>query len=146
MSGIVLLILRILIAVTLYAFLGWAVLTIWRDLRAQARAISAPTIPTLLLTPLEENEESETLPFEVAEVIIGRSDASGYAISDETVSARHARLSFHHNQWWVEDMKSTNGTFLNDERVKVPTVMVSGDELRCGQIRMLVGIEDKISR
>jgi len=146
MSGIILLVLRILLSAALYAFLGWAVITIWRDLRAQGQSISAPAIPALSLSALEQERGGEMRPVEAPEVIIGRSASSDHPISDETVSARHARLSYHHNQWWVEDLKSTNGTYLNDERVNVPTVMVSGDELRCGQVRMLVAIEEKIQK
>lgn len=146
MSGIILLILRILLAAALYTFLGWAVITIWRDLRAQGRSISAPEIPAISLSALEQQRGGEMGPVENAEIIIGRSTSCDHPIVDETVSARHARLSYHHNQWWVEDLKSTNGTYLNDERVNVPTVMISGDELRCGQVRMLVAIFEKVQR
>lgn len=143
-TGIVLLILRVLLAVSLYIFLGWAMLTIWRDLRAHGKIISAPVIPMLVFNPLVAGK-GEPASLDAPEIIIGRSASSGYAIPDETVSARHARLSYHHNQWWVEDLKSTNGTFLNDERVSVPTVIVSGDELRCGQVRVDITIDEKRS-
>ncbi|HEX9017890.1 MAG TPA: FHA domain-containing protein [Anaerolineaceae bacterium] len=142
MTGIVLLILRIALVASLYGFLGWALMTIWRDLRAQGQSISAPSIPALSFTPVEEGRgEPQTLV--LAEIIVGRSANCDYAISDETVSVRHTRLSYHHNQWWVEDLKSTNGTFLNDERVSVPTVIVTGDELRCGQVQFILTIEEK---
>jgi hypothetical protein len=140
-TGIILLILRVLLAISLYVFLGWAMLTIWRDLRAHGKIISAPVIPALIFSPVETGK-GEPASLDAAEIIIGRSANSGYAILDETVSARHARLSYHHNQWWVEDLKSTNGTFLNDERVSVPTVIVSGDELRCGQVRVDITIDE----
>jgi pSer/pThr/pTyr-binding forkhead associated (FHA) protein len=142
MSGIVVLILRILLTLCLYSFLIWAMVTIWRDLRHQGQILSAPAIPTLTLVVLE-TEEAQRLSFETAEIGIGRSQSSDYPVVDDTVSARHARLRYHHNQWWIEDLKSTNGTFLNDERVSVPTVVVSGDELRCGQVNMLITIAEK---
>jgi pSer/pThr/pTyr-binding forkhead associated (FHA) protein len=142
MSGIVLLVLRILLAASLYAFLGWALITIWRELRIQGQLISSPVIPGLTLTPMEIGQ-GEPVSLETGEAVIGRSSNSDYSIPDETVSARHARLSYHHNQWWTEDLKSTNGTYLNDERVSVPTVVVSGDELRCGQVRLLISIDEK---
>lgn len=142
MPGVVFLIIRILLAVLLYAFLGWAMLTIWRELRVQGRLISAPVIPGLSLSPVEPSNAEEK-KLDVPEIHIGRSAANDYPITDETVSVRHARLSYHHNQWWVEDLKSTNGTYLNDERVSVPTVIVSGDELRCGQARLNILIEEK---
>ncbi|MBE0696965.1 MAG: FHA domain-containing protein [Anaerolineaceae bacterium] len=142
MSAIVVLILRILLTLCLYGFLIWAIFTIWRDLREQGQLLSAPVIPNLTLAVLE-TEETQRLSFDTGEIGIGRSQASDYPIIDDTVSARHARLRYHHNQWWIEDLKSTNGTFLNDERVIVPTVVVSGDELRCGQVNLLISIAEK---
>jgi pSer/pThr/pTyr-binding forkhead associated (FHA) protein len=142
MTGIVVLILRVLLTFSLYGFLFWAVFTIWRDLREQGLMLSAPSIPVLTLTMLDA-EENQRISFNTIEIGIGRSSTSEYSIPNDTVSARHARLSYHHNQWWIEDLKSTNGTFLNDERVNVPTVVVSGDELRCGQISLLITIAEK---
>ncbi len=140
MSGIVVLILRILLAALLYTFLGWALFTLWRDLRTQGQLLSKPHIPPLTISkPGEDGANSYDIP----EIIIGRSSKSDYPIPNETVSARHARLSYHHNQWWVEDMNSMNGTFLNDERVSVPTVIISGDELRCGQVSVMLNIEER---
>jgi hypothetical protein len=140
MSGIVVLILRILLVVILYGFLGWALVTIWRDLRTQSQLLSSPKIPALSLAgPDGAAPQSFTIP----EVTIGRSDHSDYPISNETVSNRHTRLSYHHNQWWAEDLNSTNGTYLNDERLSTPTVIVSGDELRCGKASLLILIEEK---
>ena len=140
MTGIVVLIFRILLAASLYGFLGWAVYTIWRDLRSQSQIISSPNIPALAIKVLEQ-EPVQT--FTIPEIILGRSLNCDYPIPDETVSARHARLSYHQNQWWVEDLGSTNGTYLNDERVIVPTVIISGDELRCGQVSLILSIDEK---
>ncbi len=142
MPGIIFLIVRIVLAVLLYAFLGWALWTIWREMREQGRLISAPIIPSLSISPLETGK-AQALTLDQPELHIGRSSANEYPISDETVSVRHARLSYHHNQWWVEDLKSTNGTYLNDDRVSVPTVIVSGDELRCGQVRLNIMVDEK---
>lgn len=140
-SGILVLILRILLALILFGFVGWALLTIWRELRTQAQMLSSPRIPALMISRLD-GVELPPHSFVDPEVIIGRSKNCDYAITDETVSARHTRLSFHHNQWWAEDLKSTNGTFLNDERISVPTVIIPGDELRCGQVGLVIGIDE----
>ncbi len=140
MSAIVVLILRILLVALLYGFFGWALITIWRDLRTQGQLMSSPHIPEL---SLEKAGDDSLCAFTLPEIMIGRSERNEYPIANDTVSSRHARLSFHHNQWRIEDMNSTNGTFLNDERVSVPTVIVSGDELRCGNVNMLIHIEEK---
>lgn len=140
MTGIVVLILRLLLAAALYAFLGWALYTLWHDLRLQSQIIASRKIPTLTLLSQHEHAEP-VMKFNSPEVLIGRDTACEYPLADETISARHARLSYHHNQWWLEDLNSTNGTFLNDERVITPTVIMSGDELRCGEISFELIIE-----
>jgi pSer/pThr/pTyr-binding forkhead associated (FHA) protein len=68
------------------------------------------------------------------EIILGRDPTCDIPLMSETVSARHARFSFHHAQWWLEDLKSTNGTFLNEEAVITSVVIKTGDQIRCGDI------------
>lgn len=139
MTGTVLLILRILLAIALYTFLLRALYTIWRDLSAQASQISARQVPVLRVS-FRAADAEQVREFHVPEVIIGRDPACELALQNDTVSSRHARLSYHHNQWWLEDLQSTNGTFLNDERVYTPVVIISGDEVRCGKESLLVEI------
>lgn len=146
MTAVALLILRIVLALILYAFLAVCLFTIWRELRLHSRLLENRRIPRLMLylyEPLTGASEGEGLKrsFENPEIVMGRDLACDYPIGDETVSSRHAILRFHHNQWWVEDLQSTNGTFLNDERVTTPTVIISGDELRCGAARLSVQID-----
>jgi pSer/pThr/pTyr-binding forkhead associated (FHA) protein len=76
--------------------------------------------------------------FNVPVVLIGRDEHCDCSIQHPTVSAQHARLAFHHNQWWVEDLHSTNGTFLNQSPVDTSMVLTLGDELRCGQVVLTV--------
>lgn len=141
MSGIVVLIVRALVALMLYAFLGTALYVIWQDLQMQSELVKASQVPLLTITPI--SDESTAMEFTVPEVIIGRDPLTNCTLADETVSSRHARISYHHNQWWLEDLNSTNGTFLNDDRVYTPTVVISGDEIRCGQIVLKIMITAK---
>lgn len=142
MSGIIVLLLRFVLAVSLYAFLIWALYTLWRDFRAQIQITTNREIPALVLA-LDQDEVTVDVRFTQAEVIIGRDPICSFPIIDETVSVHHARLSFYKKQWWLEDLHSTNGTFLNDERVNSPVVVTSGDEVRCGQANILVTILNK---
>lgn len=142
MSGIVVLILRILLAAALYAFLGWALYTLWRDLRIQSLVLASQKAPAITLTRIGM-DEYEPANFQKSELFIGRDQSASLPIMDDTVSARHARLVYRNNQWWVEDLKSTNGTFLNEEPVRTMTVLVSGDEIRVGQTVMRVEIAPK---
>ncbi len=139
MSGVVVLILRILMAIALYGFVFWAVYTIWKDLQVQSQTLASKKIPPLLIYPLDFLDRNP-IRFEVPEVILGRDPACSFVVPDETVSARHTRFSYHQNQWWIEDLHSTNGTYLNEEPISTLTVIVSGDEVRCGQTAFRVEI------
>lgn len=131
MSAVVILIFRILLAASLYAFVGWAIYTIWRELRVSSQLVAPDKIPAITLF-CTTSEGEIVHQFTDPQAIIGRDPDCDFALPNETVSAHHARLRYHHNHWWIEDLRSTNGTFLNDERVETPTVIISGDELRCG--------------
>lgn len=144
MSAIVVLILRILMALALYGFLGWAFFTLWRDLKQQSDALTAQRLPEISLAFKDSLPQAVKL-FRQPEVTIGRDPTCDFPLSDETVSARHASLKYHHHQWWVEDHTSTNGTYLNKELLVTATVIVSGDELRCGSKIMEIKIHNPSS-
>jgi pSer/pThr/pTyr-binding forkhead associated (FHA) protein len=139
MSAIFFLILRMLLVAALYGFLAWAIYTLWRDLRTTAISVEARRAPSITLT-ITNTLDDQSRAFTATEVLIGRSPAVAYTIRNETVSSNHARLSHRQNQWWVEDLHSTNGTFLNEERIYTPTVVMNGDDLRCGQVNIQVKI------
>jgi Inner membrane component of T3SS, cytoplasmic domain len=54
-------------------------------------------------------------------ITIGRSGESGLVIRDDYTSTHHARLMLWNNEWMIQDLDSTNGTFLDGKRVTVPT-------------------------
>lgn len=142
MSGIIVFALRVLLALALYAFLMWALYTIYQQLRVQHEMVANQSLPTLTIT-LVDADPPNVRHFSIQEVIIGRDPACQYHLASELVSAQHARVSFHHNQWWVEDLHSTNGTFLNGERIYTPTVLVNSDELTCGKVNLQLTFDQK---
>ena len=133
MSGPVVLALRLLLTISLYAFLGWAFISLWRDIKLQSALLSGRKIPPISLALTQDGQVSQIQRFIQPEVTIGRDPACECPVEDDSISARHARLSFHHNQWWLEDLNSTNGVLINQEKLALPTVVVSGDEFRCGK-------------
>jgi len=84
--------------------------------------------------------------FSQAEVTLGRDPGCDVTIEDQAVSAHHARLSFHHGQWWLEDLASTNGTKLNNFKLTTATVLAGGDEIKCGKARININLGLEESR
>ncbi len=140
MSGIIVLVFRILIILSLYAFLFLAIYMIWKNIEVTSREVSKIKIPKIILS-IEDQEINSIQEFTNSEIIIGRDPQCDLSISRETVSAHHARLSYHHKNWWIDDMLSTNGTILNEEQVKTATVLVDGDTILCGDVPISVNIE-----
>jgi pSer/pThr/pTyr-binding forkhead associated (FHA) protein len=137
MSGIIFLILRILLAVTLYLFLGLSLYILWRDMKEQREILAIQKEPSISLV-VQEGDTNKTYQYKTNEIIIGRDPSCECTLNSEKVSANHARLSFHDNHWWIEDLKSTNGSFLNNERILVPTVVMVGDLLRFGDVTVTI--------
>lgn len=126
-------------AVLLYGFLGWAVYTLWRDIRIQSELIALRKIPEITLS-FYAGEELISQRFQVPDLLVGREQICDVILDEKTVSAEHARLSFHHGNWWVKDLESRNGTYLNDELLVTQTVLTSGDEIQLGQTTLQVDI------
>ncbi|SDH56730.1 FHA domain-containing protein FhaB/FipA [Agrococcus jejuensis] len=63
---------------------------------------------------------------------IGRSSGSGLQVKDDYTSSNHARLVLRGDEWRIEDLGSTNGTFVAGRRVQGSAVAASGVELRIG--------------
>jgi pSer/pThr/pTyr-binding forkhead associated (FHA) protein len=66
------------------------------------------------------------------EIEIGRADHCTIRLSDDYASQVHARLSTRNGAWVVEDLGSTNGTFLNERRLESPNEVRAGDRIRIG--------------
>lgn len=64
---------------------------------------------------------------------IGRSEGSQIRLDDTYVSTTHARLFPRNGSWYVEDLGSTNGTYLNGARLEHPRRLTQGDVVRIGE-------------
>jgi len=64
---------------------------------------------------------------------LGRGEGNDVALSDEYVSTRHARFIPHNGQWYVEDLGSTNGTYVAGARISRPTPVGAKSTVRLGR-------------
>lgn len=75
----------------------------------------------------------KTFPLEKQEILIGRDLANDISISDPEVSRRHTRLLMQEDNVIIEDLGSTNGTFLNGQRIASPQQLRPGDVITLGE-------------
>ena len=95
---------------------------------------------------LELMNDRETLYFEVKEfypmtsevIVIGRSQDCNIQIDDFYLSGHHTKLWYEEEEWHIEDMGSTNGTYINGKKLKKEMILDNGDIIRMGQLDFLV--------
>jgi len=66
-------------------------------------------------------------------VLIGRGADCQLILDDDYVSTRHARIASSGDQWFVEDLGSTNGTYIGSHRLTQPTTLQLGSKVRIGK-------------
>ena len=137
---VIFLILRIILIVLLYAFVGAIVLLLWHDVRSAAVSRTAPAArerPARLVVVegvdgLEPGAAYPLKPY----TPIGRAPGNAVELPDTYCSAEHALVVWRNNQWWIEDRDSRNGTLLNGQAVETPVVLSAGDIIGLGRTRM----------
>jgi hypothetical protein len=142
-----LLILKIAFLVLLYLFIWRIVRTASRDLRLpQESFILAPSRESgvaqapppirsgrLVVVKSQELEHGTDYELNSSQLTIGRGRQNDIALpEDEYASARHARFEPRQDGVWVQDLGSTNGTYLNGARLEHPRRLTSGDIVRIG--------------
>src|SRR6266536_4672064 len=143
----VLLALKIGFLVLLYLFIWRIVRTASRDLRlpqesfilAPSReggvATAPPPVRSGRLVVVKSPELDEGMDFELnsAQLTIGRGGQNDIALpEDDYASARHARFEPRQDGVWIQDLGSTNGTYLNGARLERPRRLTPGDIVRVG--------------
>jgi len=139
---IVLTTLKYLFLALLYLFIARAVRVVYLDLvgprvpkprggraKGGGGARKRGTPKTVTVTEADKPVRTFTLD---GELTFGRSDTCGVPLDDTYVSTLHARLFAKDGTWFVEDLGSTNGTYLNRVKVAGPMVMQKGDRLQVG--------------
>ena len=110
---------------------------------ATRRSPPAPSGPTLTLAFMNGPRRGDTVPLVMApEVVVGRTAACTLTLAgDDEVSGRHARFFIQSRRLLLEDLGSTNGTWLNGVRLVAPSPLSPGDVLQCGQTELrFIGI------
>jgi predicted component of type VI protein secretion system len=115
---------------------------------ARAHASScAAALPILALPALERLrrwlEPSAALPLVPlgADLVLGRDARCEVHVDDPTVSRRHAALRWCEGVWMLEDLSSTNGTWVNGRRVRTSAPVRPGDVVQLGETQLRLGYD-----
>ena len=127
-------IVRILFLVLLYAFLFMVVRVLLRDLRAATRGPAELGRLVVVAAPHGEPPAGSSFPLD-AVTTLGRDVNNTIVVDDPFASSDHAVLTFRGRAWYVEDLESTNGTYVNGVPVERVAPLGFGDELQLGEVR-----------
>ncbi len=89
----------------------------------------APTRLVVVAGPLQ----GTSLPLTGSSILIGRSPGSTLVLDDDYSSSRHARIFPQGGQWFVEDLGSTNGTFIGDQQISGIVPLAPGVGVQIGR-------------
>ncbi len=105
--------------------------------RPEARQRSKPAKPRrgapTQVVIVEGGNQGQAASLEDAPLLIGRGNDAAIRLDDDYASTRHARIASSGEQWYVEDLGSTNGTYVGSSRITQPTAIQLGTRVRIGK-------------
>jgi hypothetical protein len=127
---------RLLFLALLYVFLARVVRALLVDLRAAAREPGASLGRLVVIeSPGGDPETGRSFDLD-AITTLGRDVNNAIVVEDPFASAEHAVLTYRGRSWYVEDLASTNGTYINGRAVASVAPLGFGDEVAIGQVRL----------
>lgn len=130
--------LKYIFVLIIYYFIFQIIRLIYLDIKSIDRDETPSNVYLRLIT------RPETLNFKVNELYylnrdnsIGRGDQSNIVLKDRFISKEHAILKEKNGVYTIEDLKSANGTYVNDRRISNPTELENRDVIRVGDVELL---------
>lgn len=143
MLDVMIFVLHHLFLLVLYLFLFYILFKMFQLLKYQVSQggnisfqkplLSSLPVSQARLVSLDKHYHRTPKMYPVGDFLsIGRAAGNDIMIADSKVSRQHASIYNRDGQYWVEDLNSKNGAFLNDKKINGPVVMADGDKLRIG--------------
>ncbi len=127
---------RLLFLLLLYLFLARVIRVLLRDLRAASREPAhRPGRLVVLESPAGEPSVGRSFELDVI-TPLGRDVNNAIVIDDPFASAEHAVLTYRGRTWYLEDLDSTNGSYVNGHPIDGVAALGFGDEVQIGQVRL----------
>ncbi|MHB1131898.1 MAG: FHA domain-containing protein [Chloroflexota bacterium] len=132
-----LLFLRLGMLAIIYLFLFQVIWLLRRTLTSEERPRVGSGAPRLVVVEGTAGSLSRGQAFVLREATsIGRGPTNALRIEDPFVSTEHALLTTRNGQVWLEDLGSTNGTFVNRRQVDRAAALQAGDVVQVGQVKL----------
>lgn len=133
--ALILLVLRLISAAALLAFIGVLAWLIYRDLKVAAASLTAEERPSGILRVVANESDipqiDTTFPL-LPVTSVGRGAGNTIVLADGYASSEHALITRRNGQWYLQDQGSRNGTLLNDVPVVDTAVVSAGDIIAIG--------------
>jgi pSer/pThr/pTyr-binding forkhead associated (FHA) protein len=104
-----------------------------REAQSRSRAGRRPRGEPTYVAVLDGANAGETVSLDEAPILVGRGTDAAIRLDDDYVSTRHARIARSGEQWFIEDLGSTNGTYIGSHRLTQPTILQLGSTVRIGK-------------
>ncbi len=104
-----------------------------RKKASRAKPVKRPRGAPTHVAITEGANSGENISLDLAPLLIGRGSDAAIRLDDDYVSTRHARIASSGDQWFVEDLGSTNGTYIGSSRLTQPTTVQLGTQIRIGK-------------
>lgn len=147
-------ILKFFLVALVYLFFFRVLRAVWAEVTTTPRAAGAPVPAAQAARPARQQPQSTAKParlkviepaesrgsqFDLGdELTVGRADGCRIRLDDSFTSQLHARVFSKDGQFFVEDLGSTNGTFVNGSKIASPTPLRRGDRLKIGKTTLEV--------
>jgi pSer/pThr/pTyr-binding forkhead associated (FHA) protein len=101
-------------------------------------------MPAKLIEPAASGQQPREILISKDEFLIGRGSDCDLSILESEVSRHHCLIRVRPEERTIADLGSSNGTFVNGQRIRTQTALQSGDEIQVGSARFLIDLGDAI--
>ena len=132
----------IVFIVILYVIIFFALRIMYKDVKGGGRRRPQTRKKNYGIEVIKSSPDCDVKPGSVipvrSDITIGRKDDNSIVLSDRHVSANHAKLLIKNEVLFIEDLKSTNGTFINGKKIEGRIKLFAKDEITIGNTKFRV--------
>ena len=138
----------IIFIIILYLIIYYALKIMYKDVKTGGKKNDTPSLKKygheIPKSGGNDDLEEGSVMLVRGDVTIGRKEDNAIILSEPFVSGHHARVYVKNNTLYIEDLQSTNGVYVNDEKIEGKIKLITGDEIKIGSAIFRVLRADKL--